>query len=118
MKQLFIGVGPLATTSTIIYKYSKHHSFIGHPSNTYIYILLTYGIGGFVCFAAFGTIIFMRLAKNVYYRRRNIDYIHIAMFLGCCAWGMGSYMPLIGSDVSMFYNYLISQSLTDKRKSA
>ena len=118
MKQLFVGVGPLATTSTIIYKYSTHHSFIGHPSNTYIYILLTYGIGGFIIFVIFGTKIFVRLSMNVHYRKSRTDYINIAVFLGCCAWGLGSYMGIIGSDVSMFYTYLVSQALSDTKNSA
>ncbi len=116
-KHWLIGVGSLATTSTIIYKYANHF-FIGIPSNTYIYMFLTYGIGGFGCFCVFLLKIFLKLRAKIYHCRGVRDYVHMAMFLSCCVWMVSSYAQVLGSTQSMIDTYLVAQALREERKPA
>ena len=123
MKQLFIGVGPLATTSTIFYdKFPLRNwrGFIDHPSNTYLYVLLTYGAGGFVIFVMFICKIFFRLRRNIRINKGVADYVHMGMLLGFCVLSMTWYMTpaSLNSPVSVFWVYLISQAIRPPKNNA
>ena len=115
LKELSTGVGILATTSTLLYNKFPHLSYggISHPSCTYIYIILMYGIGGFMIFIAFILKIFNGLRQKIKKNKDVIDYINFAVFICPCVWGLTSYMPVpgIGGGVSFFWIYSISKAL-------
>ena len=114
MKQLCIGVGPLATTSTIIYdKYPLYGGFIDHPSNTYLYILFTYGIGGFIIFMMFTAKIFINLRANILRKHDILDYIAMGMLLGVCVFRFTAYYrSCVGPDsTAILWIYMISRAL-------
>ena len=119
-EQLLVGVGAASTTSVIIYDKTplSNKGFINHPSSTYIYVLLTYDLFGFILFMFFIANMFIKLFRNLKYsKNRSIDVINIGIAISNCTWGLTSYMSILSGAFSMFHVYAISQALMKPEKS-
>ena len=111
-RHYLLGVGPLATTSVIFYNRpylpGQH---IAHPSSIYIYILLTYGVGGLAVFLTGLLAVAQRLWKRA--RRERAQRGYFAMFLAFCVWGLTSYVELTVFPLLMGWALLLSRSLSE-----
>ncbi len=107
-----LGVGPLSTTSVIIAQQPNlHWGFIDHPSSTYIYVLLTYGLGGLLCYMTFLFLVAKRLLKNIHSGKAKP--IYFAIFLSFCIWSLTGYLNMLDIKAALFWILPLSQVFRD-----